>query len=112
MEDKTILLVLYLLAGVLLVLLSIPLHRQRITPNGLYGFRVKKTMENPEIWYAVNKHFSIRLFWTGISTILAAVILYFIPSLSLDAYALSCLAIFILVFGVGIAQSVIYMQKL
>jgi repressor LexA len=36
---------------VLLMLLSLPLLWGRIPPNGLYGFRVRATLDNPDIWY-------------------------------------------------------------
>jgi hypothetical protein len=36
-------------SGFLLAALSVPMIMGKIPPNGLYGFRVRKTMENPEI---------------------------------------------------------------
>ncbi len=67
MGDKVILLILYIVSGALLTALSVPLLLEKIRPNGLYGFRVAKTMNNPEIWYAVNKYSARRLFWAGAS---------------------------------------------
>ena len=40
----------FLFNGVLLTVLVVPMTLGKIPPNGLYGFRVKKTMENPDIW--------------------------------------------------------------
>ncbi len=51
-----ILMMLFLFSGLLLAALSIPMIMGKIPPNGLYGFRVKKTMDNPEIWYTVNAY--------------------------------------------------------
>ncbi len=106
----TMLLVMYLVFGALLVGLSFPLLQYKIKPNGLYGFRIKATLEDPELWYAVNHHFASRMLVSGIAIMAAAIILYLIPGISLDAYALGVLAVFVVFFGVGIFQSVRYMR--
>ena len=108
---KTILLLL-VCSGTLLTLLSIPLILRKIKPNSLYGFRVKQTLENPEIWYAVNAYAGWRLLIVGISTILSAVGFYLLPGISLDAYAYACLGVAgFFLFG-GLVQSFLYMKKL
>ena len=112
MSDKLLLMVMYLFFGVLLIGLSIPLMRNKIKPNGLYGFRIPKTMDDPDTWYAVNHHYSFRLFWLGVATVLSSMILYVIPSLTVDAYALSVLAVFALVFLIGLLQTIRYMKTL
>jgi len=112
MDDKTLLLVIYLIMGVLLIGLSIPLMRNKIKPNGLYGFRVAKTMNNPDIWYAVNHHVSYRLFWSGAACVAASILFYLVPGLSIDVYALSVLGVFMIVFLVGLVQSIRYMNTL
>ena len=112
MDDKHLLLVIYLIMGVLLIGLSIPLMQNKIKPNGLYGFRVAKTMDDPEIWYAVNQHYSYRLFWSGVTCVAASIMLYLIPGLSMDGYALSVLGVFLIVFLVGLVQSIRYMNTL
>jgi hypothetical protein len=108
----TTLFVLYLIFGALLVVLSVPLLLEKIKPNGWYGFRVQTTLENPKIWYAVNRHSAKRILASGIAIILAAVILYYLPSITLDQYAIGVLLVFVVVFGIGIIQSIRYMKKL
>ena len=107
-----ILLILYIAAGTLLVLLSLPLLFELIRPNPLYGFRVSQTLDNREVWYAVNKYAAKRLILAGTSFVIASILLYFIPGISVDAYALGCLAVFAMVFTVAIFQSVRYMRSL
>jgi uncharacterized membrane protein len=107
-----ILLILYLASGTLLVLLSLPLLFEKIRPNPLYGFRVPQTLDTPEVWYTVNKHAAKWLIFAGASFVLTSIILYFIPSIGVDAYALGCLAVFVIVFTVAITQSVRYMRTL
>jgi hypothetical protein len=103
---------LYLFCGILLVGLSLPLIWKKVPPNGLYGFRVSQTLNNPQVWYEVNAYSGKRLFWAGVSTVLAALALYFIPGISVDAYALGVLAVFVVVMVVGLVQSVRYMRSL
>jgi uncharacterized membrane protein len=62
----------YFITGLFLVLISLPLYFGKIPPNGLYGLRVKKTMENPDIWYKVNKYSSAWLIAIGLLTAFAA----------------------------------------
>ena len=106
------LLVLYLVFGLFLTLISLPLIGEKVKPNPLYGFRVPSTLNNSQIWYAVNKHAGKRLLATGIVFTIAAIGLYFVPEISLDAYALSCMAFFMVVFAIGMIQSVLYLRTL
>ena len=108
----TTLLVLYLASGVLLMLLSLPLLWSKIPPNGLYGFRVRATLENPSIWYPANKFAAKRLLWSGAVFVAAAVALYFIPGISVDVYSLGCLFVFAVPFVIGLVQSVRYVRAL
>jgi len=100
----------YVAGGVLLAALSVPLIQKRIPPNPWYGFRVRQTLDNPDAWYPANAYAGWRLCWVGIATIVGAVMLYFVPTLSLDAYALGCSAITFMGLAVGFAQSWRYLQ--
>lgn len=70
----TTLLILHMASGVLLMALSLPLLWQRLPPNGLYGFRVKATLENPQIWYGANKFAAKRTLAAGAVFVAAALI--------------------------------------
>jgi hypothetical protein len=106
------LLVMYVGSGLLLVGLSIPLILGKIKTNGFYGFRVKSTMENPALWYAVNTYAGWRLLATGLVTVVSAIGLYFVQGLSLDTYALACLGVFAVVFLGSLIQSILYLRKI
>jgi hypothetical protein len=112
MTDQNLLLLLYTSTGTLLALLSIPLMRRKIPPNGLYGFRTPKTINNPELWYLVNAYSARRMFWTAIGFVAAAVGLYFLPGIGLDEYAMSCLGVFSLGMVITIVQTVNYLRSL
>ncbi len=108
----TTLLSMYVGMGLLLAIIALPLYFEKIPPNGLYGFRVKKTMENPDIWYPVNKYSSRWLIAAGIIMALSAVGLSFFPGISLDVYSIACLAVFTGIFAIGMASTVRYMNSL
>jgi uncharacterized membrane protein len=105
-------LILYVVIGLLMVVLAVPLIKRKVKPNGLYGFRVPQTLSDPEVWYAVNAHFGRRLLVAGVATVLAALLLYRVPGLDVDSYAWALLAVFALFFGVGLVQSWLYMNTL
>ena len=107
----TTILVLYVVGGLLLTGLSIPLILEQVKPNGLYGFRVQQTLNDPKVWYAVNKYSGKRLLVAGIVTVVAAIVFYFIPGISVDAYALACLGVTGTVLTIGIVQSFRYLKK-
>ena len=52
----TSLLILYVGSGLLLIILAVPLIQRRVPPNIWYGFRLPQTLNDPEIWYAVNEY--------------------------------------------------------
>ena len=105
-----ILLSLYISSGTLLVILSIPLLFENIPPNPIYGFRVSATLEDRQLWYAANTYASKCLMGAGLTTILGAIALYLIPGISLDVYALGCLAVVSVALGIGLYQSLMYIK--
>lgn len=99
------LIIVYVGGSLLLIALSIPMWAGKVRPNWWYGFRIKETLENPRLWDAVNRHAGKRLFITGAGTLAAAVGLVLVPDINVDGYALGCLAVFLILFLVGMAQS-------
>jgi uncharacterized membrane protein len=97
--------------GLLLAVISVPLILQKIGPNPWYGFRVKKTLEDPAVWYPVNAYAARRLLIVGLVTSGAAVLLSFVPSLDLNTYALACAGITLGGLLVTLAQSISYLRS-
>ncbi len=112
LNSMTALLILNVASGVVLMALSLPLLWEKVPPNGLYGFRVRATLENPRIWYAANKFAAKRMLLAGAVFVAAALILYFIPGLGVDTYSLGCLFLFAVPFIIGLVQSVRYVKSL
>jgi uncharacterized membrane protein len=108
----TILMPMFIFSGLLLAGLSIPMILGKIPPNGLYGFRVKKTMENPHIWYKVNTYSGKWLLGVGLVMTLAAVVFSFIPGLTLDGYSYTMLAVWVILFAAMMIASIRYLKSL
>ncbi len=104
-----ILLWLYVIAGLLLVSLSLPLMLRKVPPNGLYGFRVKATLEDPELWYDVNAYAARGLLICGVVIVTSAILLAQL-NLGVDAYALACLVAFVIPFAVTLYYSIRYLR--
>lgn len=43
-----------ILLPIMNILISLPLCLRLVPPNRFYGFRTRKTLSSPEIWYAAN----------------------------------------------------------
>jgi uncharacterized membrane protein len=66
-----------LIAGVVIVALSIPLILEKVGPNRLYGFRTRKTLSSPRIWYAANRVAGRDLLIAGVVVVVSDLILIF-----------------------------------
>jgi uncharacterized membrane protein len=106
-----ILLALYAFTGLLLAGLSIPMILKKIPPNGLYGFRVPATVNNPAIWYDVNTYAGWRLLIVGLGTAIGSIVLFYTVDTSVDGYALSCLGLFLALFAWCIISSFLYLRS-
>jgi uncharacterized membrane protein len=106
------LLAMFMISGVILVAISIPLIKGRVAPNGLYGFRVRDTLDDPKTWYKTNRYSGKWLLATGLIFIAVCILAYNIPNISLDTYSLVCLAGFLIPMTIGVIMSWRYMKKL
>jgi len=106
------LLILYVASGLLLAALAVPMIRRKIPPNGLYGFRVRQTLEHPEFWYPANEYAGRCLLWAGLVIAAAAAILYVVPGLTVDGYALACLGVDVIALTVAVVLSFRHLRTL
>jgi uncharacterized membrane protein len=112
MNPLTLLLLLFVSAGLLLAGISIPLIQRRVKPNWWYGFRTKRTLNNPALWYDVNAYAGQRLLVSGVITTIAAIVLYFFPGLTVDGYALGMLVFAMVPLMIGVWQSFRYLKRI
>ena len=106
-----LLLLLYTFSGCLLGVLSIPLILRKIGPNPLYGFRVKKTLADPAVWYPVNAYAAKRLLVVGLGISVSATLLFFVRGIDLLVYSLSCTGIGLGGLLVAVIQSFVYLRS-
>ena len=62
---------LWLLAGIGLIVAGYPLMIRRVPPNHWYGFRVPKTLRDPYVWYEANHVAGRDLLLAGLAVLLA-----------------------------------------
>ena len=102
----------YIGSSLLLTLLALPLIARKVRPNPIYGFRIRQTLDDPRLWYEVNAFFGKQLLMVGLLQGLTSALLYFFPGLSVDAYALACLGVFVIVFSIAMVKSLKYIKTL
>lgn len=101
----------FLLGGGLFIAMSVPLIKRKVKPNGWYGFRTVRTLSDPDVWYPVNEFGGRRLLWVGVTEMVAALVLFFIPQLDTDAYCLGVLIAIVLAMVVTGIQMIRYLRQ-
>ena len=112
MNPTTLLMLVFLVAGAAIIGLNVPLMRGRVGPNSAYGFRVRRTIENPEIWYPVNAYAARRGMWLGAAIIVAAVVLDFVPGLGVGLYSGLVGAVALVGLAIVLVQTFGYLGRL
>ena len=102
---KITILLMQVIPGLLLIALSVPLIRGKVGPNPWYGFRVRRTLEDPVVWYKANAFAGKTLIWAGIVMIVGSVVLYLVPDLDGPSYAVACTVVVSVALGVSVILS-------
>lgn len=95
--------VFFILFGILMVGLAVPMIREKVPPNSWYGLRIDATIDNPDVWYPANAFVGRLLIIYGLITIVASILLAQIQSISDDVYAIimsAYIVVGIIVIGV------------
>ncbi len=102
-----------LIVSLLFIGLSLPLVLEKVPPNPYYGYRVAKTMSDPEIWYKVNK-FSGTLLLVGsvFSVMLAGILWWRRQSLSLGKVIIAVLLGIVMPAAIMVIVPLIYLRHL
>lgn len=105
-----------ILDGIIMILISIPLLINAIKPNWFYGFRTRKTLSSPEIWYKANKYAAKELIAAGMVIIILS-IFTMLAFFSVGMFtAIQSVALFVMVVSVplifALVRSMLYLKKL
>jgi hypothetical protein len=101
------------LVGVLFVGLSIPLIGNRIPPNPYYGFRTRKTLSDPKIWYEVNHIQGNDLFVAGaLITFSSIATLVFAQSWRVEHVTTTLLLVMVLSLIGGLLHGFIVLKRM
>ena len=92
--------------------LAIPLCRRKVPPNIGYGFRVRRTLEDPAVWYEANAHAGRSFLWAGVAIFVASALLFFAGPGDGPAYAWTCAGITLLAVGLAAARSFRFLRGL
>ncbi|HYO09577.1 MAG TPA: SdpI family protein [Tepidisphaeraceae bacterium] len=76
------------LAGLLCIVLSIPLIRGRVGRNEVYGVRFRGSFQSDEAWFAINRFGGKRLAVWSVPLVIVGVISFFLPLQSNTALTL------------------------
>lgn len=80
--------------SLLLIAISIPLVKKLVKPNPLYGFRIRRTMEDEDLWYRANSYSGKLMIIVAVITHIAALVLSHV-SISPENYGLACSVIMV-----------------
>jgi uncharacterized membrane protein len=105
--------ILFAIAGILFVLVSLPLIMGWVQPNRWYGFRTAKTRSSDRLWYAANRAMGYDFLWAGLAMCIGAIgILLMGRSLSIQAAATINLIVMLVALSIAILHSYISLRRL
>ncbi len=87
--------------GVLFIAIGLPLKYRKIKRNNLYGFKVKYTLEDDEIWYEVNELLGRHMFLQGLAMLILGVVSLFLARGETPQVVVMVVAFVILIAGVS-----------
>lgn len=94
----------HLVAGILIIAISVPLVRKKVSMNRFYGFRIDEAFESEKKWYDINAYGgSLSLRW-GFLFVIAGLIGIALPAGYWFVYACSSLILFVAIFAVIIVK--------
>jgi uncharacterized membrane protein len=102
----------YVLLGLLFAAVGRPLMRRKIGPNSAYGYRVGKTLNDPNVWYDANEYCGRCFFWYGVTIALSGLVLFFIPAVDGLAYMVTLPVVLAVGLCVCLILSSLYLDRI
>ncbi len=79
----------WVVAGLAMFGLALPLVRERVGRNALYGIRLRESLRSDDAWFAINRYGGKRLIVWSIPLILVGAVSLFLPLRSHAALTLA-----------------------
>lgn len=108
--DNIIVGILNIFCGLLFVGLSIPLYKERIKMNHLYGVRFSNSFVSDENWYKINKYGAKRMMLWSIPLFVIGITIIFLPPL--NEILMILLTFFPCIILIPAIESYLYAKKL
>ncbi len=93
---------------IILILVSVPLHLEKIKMNRFYGFRIRKAFESEENWYRINKYGAKALMCWSLVIMMMGILCLFIE----PRYVLTIAKVCFLMVLVPVVQTLYYAKWL
>lgn len=101
----------HLLAGIVIIVISLPLIRRKVKMNDWYGVRIQASFASEQAWFDIN-HYGGRLFFIwGLTIVATALAGAFLGKPHWIAYNLTALAIILGGLAIVVAKTFRYARK-
>jgi uncharacterized membrane protein len=97
----------FLVPCVMIALVSIPLMLNIVPPNRVYGFRTRRTLADPVVWFRANRFAGTALF---IASAFSAILFAVRPEFA-SGRSLAGLVVFVVPLLVALVASFAYVQR-
>jgi uncharacterized membrane protein len=104
--------ILFTITGLVLAIIGMPLSMGKIPPNHFYGFRTRRTLSDPDIWYPANVYAGRLMTIGGLIISIAAPLLVVIPGIDLHTYSNGFAIVMLVVICVVTTLSLNYIRRL
>jgi uncharacterized membrane protein len=104
--------ILFTITGLVLAIVGMPLSMGKIPPNHVYGFRTRRTLSDPDIWYPANAYAGRLMTIGGLIISIAAPLLVVIPGIDLLTYSNGFAIVMLVVICVVTTLSFNYIRRL
>ena len=98
--------------GCLFAALALPLIHRLVPPNPFYGFRVRSTMRNADLWYPANRRAGWLLLVAGLVDVVLALALYIPLRHQPSVYVLANVGVLLVTTLAAAVLSFIYLHRI
>jgi len=110
MMEKSLVTVFVLVA--VFILLAVPLILKKVPRNGIYGFRVKATLEDDVVWYEANAYFGRAFLAASLLSAALIVLLYGFNAVPENDFMKASLAVLIIPQLVVVALTLRFIRSI